>query len=58
MKVGDLVQYEHPNSTSNVGLIIDTHRNEYGGYFTVSVLWEDGDIWVHEADEFKVVSDK
>ena len=58
MRVGDLVQYAETGVEENAGLIVNTHFGMPGERFQVSVLWDDGEIWVHDAEEFKVISSK
>lgn len=58
MRVGDLVQYAELRDAENTGLIINTHFGAPGERFTVSVLWDNGEIWEHDASEFLVISDK
>ena len=58
MRVGDLVQYAELRVAENAGLIVDTHFGAPGERFQVSVLWDDGEIWVHDAEEFMVISGK
>jgi len=58
MKVGDMVQYAETGVEENAGLIVDTHFGAPGERFQVSVLWDDGEIWIHDAEEFIVISGK
>ena len=52
MKVGDLVRYSEKSVEMNIGMVVGTDR-EYG---TCEILWDDGEVWTHDADEFGVIN--
>ena len=52
------MQYAETGVEENAGLIVNTHFGAPGERFQVSVLWDDGEIWIHDAEEFMVISGK
>jgi len=55
MKIGDLVRFEFRFRTfNNMGMIINMSED---GTDTVQVLWDDGVICSHDAEEFEVVDE-
>lgn len=59
MKVGDLVQYSALNVERNVGIAIHIYEHSEGwpNEVLVDILWDDGDIVIHDASDFEVVSE-
>ena len=55
MKVGDLVWFEfRSRAFDNTGVIINMSED---GTDTVEVLWDDGVICSHDAEEFEVIDE-
>ena len=59
MRVGDLIQYSNPNVERNTGIAIRIYEPAVGwpNREMVDILWDDGDIIVHDTDEFEVISE-
>ena len=56
MKVGDLVWFEPKSRVfDNTGVIINMPED---GTDAVVVLWDDGEICSHDAEEFEVIDER
>ena len=56
MKIGDLVRYSTAGMkdvSTDIGMVLDLCELTA----TVSVMWDDGAIWVHDHAEFTVITE-
>ena len=52
MKVGDLVQYSAEDVETNIGMVLLESAEGWAW-----VMWDDGAIFVHNKEEFKVINE-
>jgi hypothetical protein len=54
MKVGDLVRYTEPKGVEmNIGVVVDVCVDAE----TVEVLWDDGEVWIHDTDGMEIINE-
>ena len=59
MKTGDLVRYAQDEDyviETNTALVVEVYPAPRGERPMVRVLWDDGEMWTHDIDEFEVVA--
>ena len=57
MKVGDLVRYTEPKGTeTNIGVVVDICVDTVDTE-TVEVLWDDGEVWIHDTDGMEIINE-
>jgi len=54
VKVGDLVRYTEPKGVEmNIGVVVDVCVDTE----TVEVLWDDGEVWIHDTDGMEIINE-